>query len=88
MVNSKDFIEDYSGYYRPTPDHNDPDFFAVQGTLPLYYFKNGVLQYSLKNDYNNALLKEDYNNVHYITIIYIKYCIIFIIIYLILIFRK
>ena len=44
MVNSKDFNQDYNSYYRPTKEHNDPDFFPKQGTLPLYFFKNGVLQ--------------------------------------------
>jgi hypothetical protein len=44
MVNSKDFNQDYNSYYRPTPDRNDPDFFPKQGTLPLYFFKNGILQ--------------------------------------------
>jgi hypothetical protein len=60
----------------------------MQGTLPLYYFKNGVLQYSLNNIDYNALLKKDVKYIDNISINYINYYIIFIIIYLILIFRK
>jgi len=48
MVNSKDFAQDYNSYYRPSLDDDDKTFFPKQGMLPIYFFKNGVLQQQLE----------------------------------------
>jgi hypothetical protein len=70
MVNSKDFNQDYNSYYRPTPERNDPDFFPKQGTLPLYFFKNDILQN--EEPITTAQLIEEPNyNIHHETNNYI-----------------
>ena len=55
MVNSKDFAQDYNSYYRPSLDDDDETFFPKQGTLPIYYFKNG---YYRPETQNQQLLEE------------------------------
>jgi|688.fasta_scaffold847573_2 hypothetical protein len=44
MVNSKDFAQNSNSYYRPSLDDDDKTFFPKQGTLPLYFFQNGIYQ--------------------------------------------
>jgi hypothetical protein len=86
MVNSKDFNQDYNSYYRPTPERNDPDFFPQQGTLPLYFFKNGILQNTEPND---IYLREEDEEDEYIQInsnYYLYF--IFLILFFIILFVK
>jgi hypothetical protein len=71
MVNSKDFNQDYNSYYRPTPDRNDPDFFPKQGTLPLYFFKNGILQNEEPITTAQLIEEEPNYNIHHETNNYI-----------------
>jgi len=48
MVNSKDYAQNSNEYYRPNIDEDDWTFgiSLKQGTLPLYRFKNDILQES------------------------------------------
>lgn len=91
MVNSKDFAQDYNSYYRPSLDDDDATFFPKQGTLPIYYFKNG---YYRPETQTQQLLEEleneypDFDKQDQITANYTLYFLGFVIFILICLIRQ
>jgi hypothetical protein len=70
MVNSKDFTQNSNSYYRPSLDDDDKTFFPKQGTLPLYFFQNGIYQPQQQEEEQLfieefATDKIDQNNINY-----------------------
>jgi hypothetical protein len=82
MVNCN---QNYNSYYRQTKEHNDADFFPKQGSYPLYFFKNDILQGRTQNEeplLQNTTEEPNYNihhetNKYIIPIVILGFIIVF-----------